>query len=162
LIHVPLLIHLPGQAERIDVGRTVSLVDVVPSVLVALGMQLPDGVRLEGRTLPLGDPGRWADVEAEPVFSETMARGTWYQSLVYGSWKLILDRRGGGSELYNLDRDPGEQHNRAAQEFERTHRLTIMLNAWNQRIRSLAGQHRALPPTFTDRELKALKSLGYL
>jgi len=49
LIHVPLMIHFPGQQERIDVRETISLVDLAPTLLDWLGA--PSEPRFSGQSL---------------------------------------------------------------------------------------------------------------
>src|SRR5262249_39604289 len=48
------------------------------------------------------------------------------------SWKYIYDLRDGREELYDLDRDPTEQHNVASGEPERCARLRQRLAAWTE------------------------------
>ncbi len=47
-----------------------------------------------------------------------------------GNWKYIFDLRAGAEELYDLDRDPTEQHNLATAQPERCARLRQRLAAW--------------------------------
>ena len=46
------------------------------------------------------------------------------------NWKYIFDLREGAEELYDLSRDPNEQHNLAALQPERCARLRQRLAAW--------------------------------
>jgi len=46
------------------------------------------------------------------------------------NWKYIFDLREGTDELYDLSRDPTEQHNIAAAQPERCARLRQRLAAW--------------------------------
>jgi len=59
LVHIPLLVHLPGQKEGARIGQVAQQADLLPTVLDLLGIPLPswsDGVSLrpalEGRELP--------------------------------------------------------------------------------------------------------------
>jgi arylsulfatase A-like enzyme len=49
-----------------------------------------------------------------------------------GSWKYIYDLRDGTEELYDLDRDPDEQHNLAAKQPGVCARLRQRLAAWTE------------------------------
>ena len=58
------------------------------------------------------------------------------------NWKYIFDLREGAEELYDLERDPTEQHNLAAAQPERGARLRQRLAAWtdaNRRQYDKAG-----------------------
>jgi arylsulfatase A-like enzyme len=48
------------------------------------------------------------------------------------NWKYIYDLRDGTEELFDLDRDPNEQRNLAANETERCARLRQRLAAWTE------------------------------
>ncbi len=50
VIHVPLLISSPGQKERLDVYSPTSSVDIVPTLLILAGKDVP--ANLDGRILP--------------------------------------------------------------------------------------------------------------
>ncbi len=41
LIHVPLIVHLPGQSHGVRIGNPVSNVDIAPTVLELLGQEPP-------------------------------------------------------------------------------------------------------------------------
>ena len=49
-----------------------------------------------------------------------------------GNWKYIFALREGVEELYDLDRDPDEQHNLAKAEPERSARMRQRLAAWTE------------------------------
>jgi arylsulfatase A-like enzyme len=49
-----------------------------------------------------------------------------------GSWKYIFDLREGVEELYDLDRDPIEQHNLAKAEPARSARFRQRIAAWTE------------------------------
>ena len=103
LLHIPMIVRLPGTtATALRVEDAVGLVDVMPTVLEALGQPLPDG--LAGQSfLPLLR-GETADAPRTAVsgFMEG------WRTVVSGRYKLIhrtLERQ----MLYDLSRDPHEQ-----------------------------------------------------
>jgi choline-sulfatase len=106
-VRVPLIIRMPGVAPK-RVPGVVRLVDVMPTVLDAFGFGSPalDGVSL----LPLmkGQVTR-LDLEA---YSESLypRRFGWSElrALQGDRYKFVSAPR---PELYDLDRDPGEQRN---------------------------------------------------
>jgi len=110
--HVPLIFSLPGvlPAKR-RVGRSVTLMDVAPTVLDVLDVKPPED--MQGRSLlPLlfEEPETWQE---RPVVMETHA--PWHQygwsplkAVVSDGFKFIQAPR---PELYNLEEDPTESRN---------------------------------------------------
>lgn len=110
---VPLLAEWPG---RIPPGRvfdgTVSHLDLVATCLAAAGIDPPEGTGSDGVDLyPLLRDGDMSVLREETVH---LSRGATEQALRRGRWKLVL-RADGSFELYDLDEDPSEQHDRAAE-----------------------------------------------
>ena len=104
VIHVPLLIKFPAGARPPGLGREVneltSNVDLMPTILAAVGAPVPEG--LPGRSIfaPVGD---------RAVMAETIgvdgATPLW--TLLAGDHKLIAS--GTTRRLYDLGRDPQER-----------------------------------------------------
>lgn len=161
LIHVPLLIKPAGfdPAQGRTVRAPVGLIDVLPTLAQELDLELPADHRLEGRALPLGDA---VVGEHPPVFSETKARGHWLQSVVAGEHKLIVDRHDDTAALFNLVKDPGETVDLGAAQPDEARPLRDALDAWSRRMAELQEAHAADAAEFTQTELEALRSLGYL
>jgi arylsulfatase A-like enzyme len=115
LIHIPLLISKPGQRQRKDVYQPTSCVDLLPTLLQAVGQPSPDWH--EGRILPtFGSESRGASdsvfaVEAKlnakrsPLTKATLAmiKGR-YKLIHYMGYEGYQDRY----ELYDLVDDPEE------------------------------------------------------
>jgi arylsulfatase A-like enzyme len=154
LLHVPLLVKLPGDARAgTTVEETVRGIDVAPTMLAALGRRVPS--EFEGRDVlapgprPAGADEVWSrrDIRAVDVraLNDLVALRT-------PEWKLIDGR------LYDLRRDPGERSDVAAQQPQLVERLT-------SRRRALL-ESRRLPrpqPAQINEELRLrLRALGYL
>jgi arylsulfatase A-like enzyme len=104
-VRVPLILRIPGAGSK-RVASPVSTLDMAPTVLGILGLDVPE--RMIGRDLrPAVFGGEQAHV-ARPVFSAVMRR----QMVVRWPWKLVADRSRGLYELYDLDGDPLERVNR--------------------------------------------------
>ncbi|MCH2102529.1 MAG: sulfatase [Planctomycetes bacterium] len=150
LVHVPLVFVGPGVPKDLRDTRTVSLVDVVPTILSLVDIASP--TELHG--IPLfGDPTLDARDE---VFSHC-ARGT--SVTVDGRWKLHLpeDRiaeRGGMTALFDLNGDPGE--NSPIDDPALTRELTARIRAWKERYGEV-GDKMSI-----DEQRKLLLQMGYV
>jgi len=107
LLHVPLLIHMPGQTTQHVVAEPVSLLDVMPTLLEVAGCEGPE---MRGRSLaPVlsDDPGELAALH---VFLESSIWGNIRKGLLTERYKLIYDVYHDRFSLYDLAEDPGELH----------------------------------------------------
>jgi arylsulfatase A-like enzyme len=173
LIHVPLLIKLPTNRPGV-VDAQVALIDVMPTLLSHLGLEVPEN--LEGRALDLAAPGNITEV---PIFSRAhkrMKRMHFDQrpgpdkifakrSVIAGGRKLIYDETTGQKELYDLKADPGEQVNRYEEDKTAARRLEALLNGWRSRTQQKGGPQapeQDESELFDPEQIKQLKSLGYM
>jgi tetratricopeptide (TPR) repeat protein len=150
-LQVPLIVKLPGGK---DGGRRVSatagLVDVLPTVLSALGAPAPAGAPLSGAAI-------WPEAPAgRRIYSETMFPRFHFgwsdlASLADGSSHYIHAPR---AELYDWKADPAEKHDLAAG----------LPAAFRSLRAALTGMSRPLEmPGASDPEtVKKLASLGYI
>ena len=107
VISVPLLVRPPGGVAARTVHDVVQHVDVVPTLLAAVG--LPADPDLPGRDLApalRGDP-----LPAAPSFAEEWWGSAHRASVREGDWKLLHD---GTAKVYDLSRDPLETTDLAA------------------------------------------------
>ena len=114
LIRVPLIVYVPGLTPRIvDVRR--SLIDLVPTVLELMQVQVPDGHEgdfLSGQSFVpdlVGVPNESG--KQRPVFVDMSAgpNNAERQAFIQGDFKLILSN-GRPLGLYNLAVDADEKH----------------------------------------------------
>jgi choline-sulfatase len=130
LLHVPLIIKLPGQSTGKVITDRVSSIDVMPTILDLLDVRVPKKVQqqLRGRSLV---PALKGEPVARDIFSETDYREyTYKRSLITpDGWKLIYTLENKTRELYNLEDDPGETKNLADAEPERADELERKLFA---------------------------------
>jgi tetratricopeptide (TPR) repeat protein len=151
-LRVPLIVYNPGTFAPAVVATPVGHVDVLPTILDALGIPPPKD--LDGRSLlPLMKGGALPPrSEYFEAMSGTLNRG-WapLQGLVAGDLKFIELPI---AELYDLKADPGEAHNLAAEEPQHVEELRGAL----ERI--------ARPSTDARHETREtrerLRSLGYV
>lgn len=112
-IHIPLLIHAPGQISRMDIQTPTSNVDILPTLLSLAGKEVPP--ELDGQILP-GFSEAY-DLE-KPLFSMYSAENPAFAplkkiavSMRKGDFKLIATLGYTAEdmfELYNLQDDPEE------------------------------------------------------
>ncbi|HEY1911602.1 MAG TPA: sulfatase-like hydrolase/transferase [Vicinamibacterales bacterium] len=120
-VHVPLMFWFP-RSYRTAVRSTVvgGQVDLAPTIAALAGM--PPAADWQGSSL--------FDATRPPRAYFYVAQDEFKLGVRENNWKYILDLRVGAQELFDLDRDPTEQHNLAAAEPERCVRLRQRLAAW--------------------------------
>jgi arylsulfatase A-like enzyme len=162
-IMVPLIIHIPGpEPATRRIGEMVQCLDILPTVLDALGIKRPS--RAEGKSLIplLGGSG---EPTAATAFSETYpfpekceprhAVRTSDSKLI---WKEVRQAPL-IKEYYDLAADPGERENLFPGLPTEAVRLDSVLSGWIED----GGLRPAPIPTATESgRLNILKSLGYL
>jgi arylsulfatase A-like enzyme/Flp pilus assembly protein TadD len=176
-IHVPLLIKLPGAAsagndsagEKID--NRVGLVDVLPTILQAVKIPVPQEVQGEsllGMMMPKSVPAESAGPSATPDASPDRATyaETDYPQNTYG-WSPLRALRTGKylyikaprQELYDESADPKAEHDLSSASTAVTSTLAGQLDAFRQKTSS----SREAPKSTVDPEAQAkLAALGYV
>jgi len=159
-LHVPLLIKVPGAAPRV-VEDEVSLVDVMPTLLQALGVPIPPSV--QGRSLLspiLGRPAAGSsNLHAENYLPLLHFRWSQLRSLQSRGMKYIDAPR---PELYDTRTDPRETKNlftaRQAAAHEMHDRLFGLLRRYTPPSGGAATEKELTDPALLER----LRSLGYV
>lgn len=159
-IRVPLLMRLPGVIRPRRIGGPVSHIDVVPTLLDLLG-QSP-APALQGNSLrPLMDSPtadatgdvflewngpnnglgdkvgsvqlpEWMSEAADPAVIRAAVTDPVRTIITADGWKFNCSPAG-EHELYDLNADPGETHNRYTENRTLARRLTDRLRAWQAR-----------------------------
>ena len=158
LAKVPLIVASPGHTpRRIDIHEPVSSLDVVPTLFALQGLDVPADV--DGRGLPaitsdpprdvvfseygagaplftLDDLSRQSARTGRPAVAESLRRREWEGNRMMafdGRWKYVHDPSGDLDELYDLEDDPDELFNLAADERHRNtmDRLKRELRQWS-------------------------------
>ena len=157
-VHVPLIIKYPRQTTPRVVDDLVSLVDVLPTALSALGFEPPKVTQGED----LQDPGKRAGrlVVAESFsqpekFGHRLDR---VERAIFLAKAKFITSTTGKRELYDTSLDPKELHNLYAEDTPEATTLEKRLAEWVARIPPKVGG------TPKDRKdiLKVLRSLGYM
>jgi arylsulfatase A-like enzyme len=167
VLHVPLILRGPGIPAGARVAAPVSLVDVAPTVLAALGARPPedlDGLDLSplwrrDRETPAGDTPLEAALRSRALFAEASfgpTGGDLVRAVRRGRHKLHYRPATGETELYDLAGDAAERRDVSAEEPRVAAALREELL---RRIADAPGEGRAeLSPEDAER----LRALGYL
>ncbi|MEM9291432.1 MAG: sulfatase [Acidobacteriota bacterium] len=173
VLAVPWLMRLPPSwaVEPVRVHQAVSHVDVTPTLLDLVGLEVPADLDGFSRAplLGLGSEGSLGeDRERQPVLAHLHYFDRRAESWIDGQWKLIRPlsrasgrRSGGRSQLFARDQSPAEAEDLAP--------CRPVLAGWlESRLRWLDSERRAPPvesagPESLDPELRQqLEALGYL
>lgn len=160
VLHVPLVIRVPGLRAPQRIDTRVSLIDVTPTILDLLGFEVPPG--LDGRSLAAGLAGR--RLSPHRYFAEVRGLGDQeFESVpeadryaVFdGSLKVISDA--GSFQAFDLERDPRELEGFAPDSaVTRQRELVKLVSAYRRSVREA-------PASELDEEaLAELRALGYL
>ncbi len=157
-LRVPLIIRWPAGSgtfvSRVD--EPVSLLDVAPTILQFLRIVPPSG--FQGRSL-LAQAGREglgdAEIYSESLFARSHFGCSAISSVRQGQLKYIEAPK---PELYDLARDPKEEHNI----YTRERSLALALRERLYMIRSRFREHVSMSGKLNGESEAALRSLGYL
>jgi arylsulfatase A-like enzyme len=150
VVAVPLIVSAPAGDWVGTSERSVSGLDLVPTVLAAAGLGLPE--HLSGRDL-LADPRGPRLVVSE--------HGSLAFSVRYDGWTLLRQEFDEVERLYDQRGDPDEQRDLASQDPERAARLLDMLKDWRDEL-PLRRSEGAAEQVVDAALVAELRSLGYL
>ena len=133
MIHVPLIVFAGARVRHSipmslpsRVADTVSAIDVAPTLASLIGITPHpswQGVNVLAPEYSSQD---------RPIFS-LLQLTRWQEALVINKLKYIYDLTDVQEHLYDLNRDPGERDDLAAEQPERAMLLREMLGAWHVR-----------------------------
>lgn len=153
LIHIPLIIKLPGKTGPAVREDYVGLIDLMPTILNEAGIQIPDNYKVNGRKLFSGNQKNCY------IISETY-RFNNLRSVIRDGWKYIHNPKIGYEMLFNLEKDPYEKNNLIQQKPTKKIEMQNILNQW---VKERLNQDQDFnKPEFSEEEKAHLKSLGYL
>lgn len=169
LVHVPFFIVGRNAAGELDfepgrVSRHVSTLDVMPTLRELLdrpaaefaeGFSVADALR-GARTEPKG--------AERPVFShrasEMVGKKREFYSVNMGPWQLIYNPETGARQLFNVEKDPGTQHDLSRARPKVFERLLAELDGF--RYRPIVFERQYADPVILDQEAQdELGRLGY-
>jgi choline-sulfatase len=134
--HIPLMIHVPWLSrQQVMLDQPINLVDLMPTLLDLLNVEVPAGIDGQSRAGALRQPSSWAAEDIVIEWHEEKDHSMDGRSLrTADNWKLNLFT-GDGPELYDLNTDPGELHNLARNPVhgDRIRRMSDQVRAWQER-----------------------------
>ena len=164
LVNIPWVIHWPeGGIRGARIGRLVSGVDVVPTVVDLLGLD-ENTSRLAGvsqaRSVSSGEGG---EEGGRVVFSDSIYYGPLRQAAISGTHKLVRCAETGEEQLFAWGLNDSREVNDLARSGEHSgirRDLSAALDGWNAQLTG------ASPQSLGEEEQKAvaerLKAWGYL
>ena len=156
VIHVPLIIKIPGISERKDIETIVSTVDIMPTVLSVLDIKSPSV--MDGENLMPIINGTKTKRNEEEVFSELFDS---LVSVVNDRWKLIYNYKSYKYEFYDIKTDVLEKNNLVSACLKDENALKEKMADWLKMKKT--QDRRRTAEVKKDREtLRQLKSLGYI
>lgn len=137
-LRTPIMVRWPGHVKPRKSERLAISLDIAPTLLAAAGrkpdkdmpgLNLLDEDALAARKAIFGECFTHNAVNVHEPASSLR-----YRWMIEGRWKLIVpagrNEAMGEPELYDLARDPDEEHNLAADQKAIVERLKARLDAW--------------------------------
>lgn len=151
MLRVPLMIRLPqGHREpAVAPDRLASLEDLTPTLLNLAGVPVPP--RVTGINLFGGSK------RGEILHRTTSAKRQF--AIRTDRWKLIADRDGRLTELYDLGADEGERNNLI---FDRPGVVSWLADRWERALAAAPKPMETGQGVTTDEERALLRRLGYI
>ena len=167
-MHVPLIIHLPTIPRSGIASDPVSLVDLMPTIIDALGVDVPTQVQgrsllsaMKGDAVPAVPAGHVIEGRDRALYQES------YLPRLHFNWSELRGSENARyhfidaprPELYDLANDPGETHNlfndKKAVSDEMRAKLSRMIRDYS------AGKELAEKTGLDPALMERLKALGY-
>ena len=159
--HVPLVMRVPGGPSGQRVDTVVSLVDVMPTVLTALGLPTPEearGLDLLSLVGTQGGGAAYLEHTGAQLEGVVTPRFKYIEHLkttrIYAGYPM----NAGTEELYDLQEDPGELHNLAPENPEVVAAMKAELERLKAGERGFEEEHGDID----EEVLKALHAMGYM
>ncbi len=143
VIHVPLIIVVPGVSPGYRVTDQVRNIDIMPTILSLVGLvPSPEGKRqMEGVSII---PSMQGEHQRLDLFAETSYRYATFERAVrtWDGWKLIYDQNASTDHIFNLKRDPAELSDLIWKNNAKEQELMTKLFLWTDMIeKSVTGRN---------------------
>ena len=147
---VPCFIRWPGGKLRtaVDNDTAAQVQDILPTVAELAGVKMPDGAKIDGRSLAglLREKGPLADRMLVVQYGQIPVK--WDGCTIWGNWRLVR-----GEELYDVKTDPAQEKDLAKDHRDVVKRMKDHYEQWwsgvEPRLRDFAlislGSEKANP-----------------
>jgi arylsulfatase A-like enzyme len=154
VIHVPLIIKVPGLRGGKVVEELTQTVDIMPTIIELLGIPVPH--RAQGKSLVPLMKGEATGTMRKYAFGHLPGDESYIRSK---QWKLIR-YWDGRKELFHISEDRGEERNLWSKRPDVGLMLEKELVAWEKSLPSFKVQSRFLP-NIDEQTRKKIKETGY-
>ena len=155
LIHVPMIIKLPGQTEASVSTQLAGHVDLLPTILDVLKIDIDH--EISGVSILSNE--RSAEEETRSLFSETDRRKP-IRAAIWKNFKLVYDMQADRYSLFDLGEDPGETRDVQQGHESTAAQMRDQLRSWMRSEEANAAAPADVE--MTEEETERLRSLGYL
>jgi len=177
-LRVPLIFHQPGALDpRVDTSP-VELLQLAPTLLEASGIELEEGLWMQGQSLWPRLQGDATVASQRYAFSEAgyAVKPLWQRAVTDGRYKLIYAQdwgeqrwiagKGNPFALFDLETDPGETNNLVGRNHEAERRLvTVLHKLWTAPPFEVLVQEGAAMQEHEEMDedtRRQLRALGYI
>ncbi len=156
LIHVPLIMYLPGISKSVRINDLAQSIDIMPTILELLGCAPP--YEAQGISL-LGLIGRRCKaLENKFVFAESGR----FESIRTKDWKFVRDTRDQrGDQLFFIKSDPLEQENLIQKNKDVAESLRNELESWKVRLTVYGDENSEFSPDIDEQTRARIRETGY-
>jgi arylsulfatase A-like enzyme len=128
-VRVPTFVRWPGKVPAGKVSDDVlAMIDLMPTFCAATGTELPSELKLDGRNVLDVLTGK-SPAPQRTLFFEWREGGNTQLAALHGNMKLVINGEN-RPELYDVEADPAERINQAADYAELTKQLDGELASW--------------------------------
>lgn len=170
-LHIPMGITWPGHVEPRVVGAPALIIDLAPTVVGLLGIEVPDffqgvdwsrvfaGAAEEPRDRVTVYQAHRGSVGVKEDQTKVREKGLLEVARLEDGKKEILRVTNSRRRVFDLSSDPGELENSAPERSEVSEGLQIWLDV----VRAgLVLADELPPPSLSEEDMEALRALGYL
>lgn len=138
-LRVPFVVSWPDKFEPAVCNEPVISIDIMPTILAAIGAELPVDRVYDGKNILPAITGELL----KPIHDELYFDGNdGHWAVREGAWKLVCTKQG-QLELYNLVEDVSEQNNLSAQQENKVEKLKAKYEKWRSEMGKPMGKPKS-------------------